>query len=207
MAKEAYEQAKDSYKFDKSAPSTIKRRNRYLLEYTNYITGLVKQVEKTDVDEERLWGKFILSRTENIALHPVSPPDLPSEPYFPGYALRHSLHKFRLSRNRDVWSPSANVAFPQGKANIEANVRAYIRFAAKSVAPRAYASESIKFNTLLQRRQALIFWINRKCADDVSRKGKFVLSPIFAPAMRFPQVKTVPISQIPSTPSPVETGN
>ncbi|EGP86319.1 uncharacterized protein MYCGRDRAFT_109711 [Zymoseptoria tritici IPO323] len=57
-----------------------------------------------------------------------------------------------------------------GSDVVEANLRAYIRMCAKEIAPRSYKSASIKFSTLIQRRQSMIFWINKKCADDVSRK-------------------------------------
>lgn len=57
----------------------------------------------------------------------------------------------------------ANI-FP-GAERVEQNLRAYIAFAAAMISPRSYRSESIKFQTLVQRRQSMIYWVNLKCMD------------------------------------------
>lgn len=57
-----------------------------------------------------------------------------------------------------------------GKEYIGHNLRTYIYFCCATLEPRAYKSSSVKFQTILQRRQSMIVWCQRKCEDNVSLK-------------------------------------
>lgn len=50
-----------------------------------------------------------------------------------------------------------------GAENIEQNIRQYLDMAAQMVIPRQFGNESIKFRTLVQRRQSMMYWVQKKC--------------------------------------------
>lgn len=79
---------------------------------------------------------------------------------------------FFLTNHRSLKNIGVMADNALGDANIEKNLRTYICFAASVVTPRAYKSESIKFQTLVQRRQSMVYWITRKCSKEVSEVFK-----------------------------------
>ena len=49
----------------------------------------------------------------------------------------------------------------------------YLEFVAATIAPRSYTAVAARFTTLVQRRQSLIFWMNRKSSTDMHRGRLF----------------------------------
>lgn len=93
--------------------------------------------------------------------------------FAPGTVKRHTRHRteyedlMKLRAARDGKTYDDNYLW--GAENVEKNIRLYLCFSAATMDPRE-SSHSAKYQTLVQRRQSMMYHATRKCPEHMHNK-------------------------------------